>query len=311
MQSPGLDYQGANSVALRGQVTQIGTQSAPSRAWHLLRKYTPLGLGIGIVGALILLALAAPWISPYDPAAQYTDAVLHGPSHRFFLGTDMFGRDLLSRLIWGARISLQVGLGAVLVGFAIGVPLGVLAGYVEGKTEAAIMRLADLLLAFPLLLLALIIVTALGGSLTNEVLAIGIGLIPNFIRVARSLALSLKTAEYVMAGMAAGGGSLHIMSRHLFPNMVSTLVVVASLYIATAIRTEAGLSFLGLGVPPPAPSWGNILSEGREYIKCCPWLTAFSGLAIMIAVLAFNVVGDALRDLLDPRLRGEGASGTS
>jgi peptide/nickel transport system permease protein len=311
MRASGVDYQGGDAVALGGHMAQVGIRHAPSRRWHLLRTYTPVGLGLGVVGALILLALAAPWISPHDPSAQYTNAVLHGPSQRYFLGTDMFGRDLFSRLIWGTRISLQVGLGAVVVGFVLGVPLGLLAGYVEGKIEAVIMRGTDLLLAFPLLLLALIIVTALGGALINEILAIGIGLIPNFVRVARSLVLSLKTNEYVMAGRAAGGGSLHIMIRHLFPNMVSTLVVVASLYVATAIRTEAGLSFLGLGVPPPAPSWGNILSEGREYIKCCPWLTAFSGLAIMIAVLAFNVVGDALRDLLDPRLRGEGASGTS
>jgi peptide/nickel transport system permease protein len=311
MRSPGLDYRGGDSVAYGTHAAALDAQRPPSRARHLLRNYAPVGLGLGIVGLLILVALAAPWISPYEPAAQYADAVLQGPTQRYFLGTDMYGRDLFSRLIWGTRISLQVGLGAAAVGFAMGVPLGLLAGYVEGKTEAVIMRVTDLLLAFPLLLLALIIVTALGGTLLNEVLAIGIGLIPNFIRVARSLALSLKTNEYVMAGLAAGGGSLYIMVRHLFPNMLSTLVVVASLYIATAIRTEAGLSFLGLGVPPPAPSWGNILSEGREYIKCCPWLTAFSGLAIMIAVLAFNVVGDALRDLLDPRLRGEGASGTS
>jgi peptide/nickel transport system permease protein len=311
MPSSGVHYQGGNTVVFGGDVAESAVRHAPSRGWHLLRQYTPLGLGIGVVGALILVAVMAPWISPYDPSAQYTDAVLHGPGQRHFLGTDMFGRDLFSRLIWGTRISLQVGLGAVVVGFGIGVPLGLLAGYVQGKTEAVIMRGADLLLAFPLLLLALIIVTALGGSLINEVLAIGIGLIPNFIRVTRSLALTLKTNEYVIAGLAAGGGSLYIMIRHLLPNMVSTLVVVASLYVATAIRTEAGLSFLGLGVPPPAPSWGNILSEGREYMKCCPWLTAFSGLAMMIAVLAFNVVGDALRDLLDPRLRGEGVSGTS
>lgn len=283
-----------------------------SRSWPLVRKYTPVGLGMLIVAFLIITALAAPWIAPYSPSAQDPQAVLAGPSlEQYLLGTDMFGRDLLSRVIWGTRISLQVGVGAVILGFIFGVPLGLFAGYLGGIVESAIMRLTDLLLAFPLLLLALIIVTALGGSLMNQVFAIGIGLIPNFIRLTRSLALTLKENEYVMAGKAAGGGSLYLMLRHLFPNMVSTLVVVASLYVATSIRTEAGLSFLGLGVPPPAPSWGNILSEGREYIKCCPWLTGFSGLAIMIAVLAFNVVGDALRDLLDPRLRGEGAAGPS
>jgi peptide/nickel transport system permease protein len=312
MSVPRLDAGGAVDAATVGaQHRPAAGLAAPSRTWQRARRYVPVGSGIAAVVVLALLALAAPWVAPYDPAAQHTDAVLQGPNARYLLGTDMFGRDLLSRLIWGARISLQVGLGAVAVGFGLGVPLGVLAGYVEGKVGAVIMRLTDLLLAFPLLLLALIIVTALGGSLLNEILAIGIGLIPNFIRVARSLALALKANEYVLAGLAAGGSSRHIMRRHLFPNMGSTLVVVASLYIATAVRTEASLSFLGLGVPPPAPSWGNILSEGREYIKCCPWLTAFSGLAIMIAVLAFNVVGDALRDLLDPRLRGESATGSA
>ena len=167
------------------------------------------------------------------------------------------------------------------------------------------MRATDMLMAFPTLLLALIIVTALGGTLVNEILAIGIALTPNFVRLARSLTLTIRENDYIMAARALGSGQLRIMARHVFPNLLYALVVVATLYIATAIRTEAGLSFLGLGIPPPTPSWGNILSEGRQYIKCCPWITTFSGVAIMLAVLAFNVVGDALRDLLDPQLRGE------
>ena len=163
------------------------------------------------------------------------------------------------------------------------------------------MRCADMLMAFPTLLLALIIVTALGGTLVNEIMAIGIALTPNFVRLARSLALTIREQDYIMAARALGSGQLRVMARHVFPNALYALVVVATLYIATAIRTEASLSFLGLGIPPPTPSWGNILSEGRQYIKCCPWITTFSGLAIMLAVLAFNLVGDALRDLLDPR----------
>jgi peptide/nickel transport system permease protein len=160
-------------------------------------------------------------------------------------------------------------------------------------------------MAFPTLLLALIIVAALGGSLVNEILAIGIALTPNFARLARSLALTIRENDYIMAARALGCSQVRIMLRHILPNAISTLVVIATLDIASAIRTEAGLSFLGLGVPPPTPSWGNILSEGRQYIKCCTWLTTYSGLAIMLAVLAFNLMGDALRDLLDPRLRGE------
>jgi peptide/nickel transport system permease protein len=185
------------------------------------------------------------------------------------------------------------------------VPLGIVAGGLGGRVEMLIMRGSDMLMAFPTLLLALIIVTALGGSLANEMLAIGVALAPNFVRLARSLALTIREQDYILAARAIGGGQLRVMARHVFPNALYALVVVATLYIATAIRTEASLSFLGLGIPPPTPSWGNILSEGRQYIKCCPWLTTFSGLAVMAAVLAFNLMGDALRDLLDPRLKGE------
>ncbi len=271
-----------------------------------MRKFIPIALGLLMVILMILGAIFAPLISPFTPSEQFSEYALKGPgSGPHILGTDEFGRDLLSRVIWGTRVSLQVGLGAVIVGFAIGVPLGILAGFVGGRTEAVILRLTDMLLAFPTLLLALIIVTALGGSLINEIVAIGVALTPNFIRLARSLALTIRENDYIMAARAIGSTQLRIMARHVFPNAVSTLMVIATLYIANAIRTEAGLSFLGLGVPPPTPSWGNILSEGRQFIKCCPWLTTFSGLAIMIAVLAFNIMGDALRDLLDPRLRGE------
>lgn len=259
-----------------------------------------------MVVVMILCAILAPVISPLSPSAQSSDFVLSGPlSGKHFLGTDEYGRDLLSRIIWGTRVSLQVGVGAVIVGFIVGVPLGILAGFNGGGTEAVILRFTDMLLAFPTLLLALIIVTALGGSLLNEIIAIGVALTPNFIRLARSLALTIRENDYIMAARAIGSSPIRVMARHVFPNTVSTLVVIATLYIANAIRTEAGLSFLGLGVPPPTPSWGNILSEGRQYIQCCHWLTTFSGLAIMLAVLAFNVMGDALRDLLDPRLRGE------
>ena len=272
-----------------------------------LRKYLPMALGVSMALLLIIITSIAPWISPFSPSAQSSEYVLKGPGAggRHFLGTDEFGRDLLSRIIWGGQVSLKVGLGAVVVGFFFGVPLGIMAGFMGGGTEAAIMRFTDMLLAFPTLLLALIIVTALGGSLINEIIAIGIALTPNFVRLARSMALTIKENDYIMAARALGGSQVRVMLRHVFPNAVSTLIVIATLYIANAIRTEAGLSFLGLGVPPPTPSWGNILSEGRQYIKCCPWLTTFSGLAIMLAILAFNLVGDALRDLLDPRMRGQ------
>jgi peptide/nickel transport system permease protein len=271
-----------------------------------LRKYIPMALGACMVLLMIVFAVIAPWISPFSPSAQFSDQVLKGPgTGNHLLGTDEFGRDLLSRIIWGARISLQVGVGSVLVGFIVGVPLGIMAGFIGGKTETVIMRFTDMMMAFPILLLALIIVTALGGSLINEIIAIGIAVARNFVRLAYSLSLTLRENDFITAARAVGGSQARIMLRHILPNTVSTLVVLGTLYIAQAIRTEAGLSFLGLGVPPPTPSWGNILSEGRQYIKCCPWQTTFSGMAIMFAILAFNLMGDTLRDLLDPRLRGE------
>jgi peptide/nickel transport system permease protein len=274
---------------------------------RLLRRYGPIGVGILMALTMLVIAAAAPLIAPMSPSAQYADAVLKAPgfAERFTLGTDDFGRDIYSRIIWGTRISLQVGLASVVFGFALGVPLGILAGVQGGRCETGIMRCADMLMAFPTLLLALIIVTALGGSLFNEIVAIGIALTPNFTRLSRSLALQIREQDYIMAARAMGSGQLRVMARHVFPNALYALIVVGTLYIATAIRTEASLSFLGLGIPPPTPSWGNILSDGRQYIKCCPWITTFSGLAIMLAVLAFNLMGDALRDLLDPRLKGE------
>src|SRR5207249_1684282 len=236
------------------------------------RRWLPIGIGLAMAVIMIVVAAAAPLIAPLSPSAQFSDSVLKGPGaiERHLLGTDEFGRDILSRIIWGARVSLEVGLASVLFAFVLGVPLGIVAGVRGGRVETLIMRCADMLMAFPTLLLALIIVTALGGSLVNEILAIGVALTPNFLRLARSLALTIREQDYILAARALGSGQLRLMARHVFPNTVYALVVVASLYIATAIRTEAGLSFLGLGIPPPTPSWGNILSEGRQYIKCCP-----------------------------------------
>jgi len=295
---------GAAPELTTGAIVREASSTSRGRVW---RRYVPIAIGVMMALAMVVMAAGAPLVAPLSPSAQFADAVLKGPGavERHALGTDEFGRDLLSRIIWGTRVSLQVGLASVIFSFALGVPLGIVAGVQGGKVETAIMRAADMLMAFPTLLLALIIVTALGGSLSNEILAIGVALTPNFVRLARSLALTIREQDYILAARALGGGSLRVMARHVFPNALYALVVVATLYIATAIRTEASLSFLGLGIPPPTPSWGNILSEGRQYIKCCPWITTFSGLAIMLAVLAFNLVGDALRDLLDPRLRGE------
>ena len=287
----------------------VSTADAEARAAQRsrTRRMIPVFFGMALAVAMIVMAAAAPLVAPLSPSAQFGDAVLKGPGavDRHWLGTDEFGRDILSRIIWGARVSLEVGLASVALAFIVGVPLGILAGFRGARVETAIMRCADMLMAFPTLLLALIIVTALGGSLINEIMAIGVALTPNFVRLSRSLALTIRDQDYIVAARALGGSQLRLMARHVFPNTLYALVVVGTLYIATAIRTEASLAFLGLGVPPPTASWGTILSEGRQYIKCCPWITTYSGIAIMVAVLAFNIMGDALRDLLDPRLRGE------
>ena len=291
------------------ELTAVAAADAERRRalGRMLRRWVPIAIGSAMALAMVVMAAAAPWLAPMSPSAQFADAVLKGPGaqDRHVLGTDEFGRDIYSRVIWGARVSLQVGLASVIFAFVLGVPLGIFAGFQGRWAETLIMRGSDMLQAFPTLLLALIIVTAMGGTLGNEILAIGIALTPNFARLARSLSLTIREQDYILAARALGSGQLRLMARHVFPNALYALVVVGTLYIATAIRTEASLSFLGLGIPPPTPSWGNILSEGRQYIKCCPWITTFSGLAIMLAVLAFNLVGDSLRDLLDPRLKGE------
>src|SRR5438034_6648984 len=260
-------------------VARAGEETRGTARARYLRRWLPISIGVLLAVAMIVVAAAAPLLAPLSPSAQFSDAVLKGPGavERHLLGTDEFGRDLLSRIIWGARVSLEVGLASVIFGFALGVPLGIVAGVRGGHSETLIMRCTDMLMAFPTLLLALIIVTALGGSLINEILAIGVALTPNFVRLARGLALTIREQDYILAARALGSGQLRVMARHVFPNALYALVVVATLYIATAIRTEAGLSFLGLGIPPPTPSWGNILSEGRQYIKCCAWITTLSG----------------------------------
>jgi peptide/nickel transport system permease protein len=239
--------------------------------WRRWRKLVPMLCGIILVVVMILVAVLAPWFAPFSPSEQFSVYVFKGPGSggKHLLGTDELGRDLLSRIIWGARVSLQVGLAAVVVGFAPGVPLGIMAVLLGSKVAMTIMRLTDMLMAFPTLLLTLIIVVALEGSLVNEILAIGIALTPNFKRLACRLALTIRENGYIMAARALGCTQVRIMLCHILPNAISTLVVIASRDIASAIHTEAGLSFLGLGVPPPTPSWGNILSEGRQYIRRC------------------------------------------
>jgi peptide/nickel transport system permease protein len=266
-----------------------------------------------VAGALITLgffaiALLAPWLSPYDPLAQELDRRLQGPSQAHLLGTDDFGRDLLSRVMYGARISLTVGFLSIGIAVAGGLVLGLLAGfYTTGHwgrlVDHAIMRTSDILLAFPAVLLAIAIVTAVGPGLRNAMLAIAIIYLPRFIRIVRASILVEREQTYIEAGQALGVSHRRLLFRHLLPNVMSPVIVQATLGLAEAIIEAAALSFLGLGATPPTPEWGAMLSEGRSYLRLAPWVTFFPGMAIFLIVVSFNLLGDGLRDALDPRLR--------
>jgi len=256
-----------------------------------------------IIG-VVLVAVFAPWVAPFDPVEQSLLSRFSDPQAGHLFGTDEFGRDILSRVIWGSRTSLMVGILSVFFSGIIGVSLGIIAGYRGGKLENIIMRLADAFLSLPSLLMGLIIIVALGSGTSKVIIAISVALTPRFIRLAHGPTLTLKEIGYVEAARASGGGGIRIMLRHILPNIVGPIAVMATLWIATAIRIEASLSFLGLGTQPPNSSWGLMLKSGVNNIIISPWLAVFPGIAIMMAVMAFNMIGDGLRDALDPKLQG-------
>jgi peptide/nickel transport system permease protein len=259
--------------------------------------------GLVIIGLLILLAVFAPLLAPHPPDIQNLPNRLAPPgSPGHPLGTDELGRDMLSRLLYGARISLAIGVIVVAVAAGIGVPAGALAGY-HPRFDAPIMRFTDLMLSFPGILLALVIIAILGPGLPNAMLAVGIFSVPVFVRIARAAILTVRELEYVHAARAAGAIDTRILFRHMLPNTLAPLIVQATFRVATAILTAASLSFIGLGVQPPSPEWGAMLATGRVNLYIAPHVTLYPGLAIFITVLAFNLLGDGLRDLLDPRLR--------
>jgi peptide/nickel transport system permease protein len=266
-----------------------------------------------VAGLLIILlffaaALLAPTLSPYNPLVQNLDRRLQGPSQAHLLGTDDFGRDILSRVIYGARISLTIGFISIGIAVAGGLVLGLVAGfYTAGRwgrlIDTVIMRTSDILLAFPAILLAIAIVTAFGPGLRNAMLAIAIIYLPRFIRIVRASCLVEKEQSYVEAAQALGMSHRRLLFRHLLPNVIPPVIVQATLGLAEAIIEAAALSFLGLGATPPTPEWGAMLSEGRSYLRLAPWVTFFPGMAIFLIVVSFNLLGDGLRDALDPRLR--------
>ena len=257
--------------------------------------------GLVIAGLFVLVALLAPVIAPYDPAETDFGAALQSPSWSHPFGTDDLGRDVLSRVIYGARASLVVGVLATAIGFAIAVPIGLAAGYFRGWLDPVVSRMTDVVLAFPWVILAVSLAVILGPSLLNAALALGIFIIPRLVRVVRGETLALREREFVRASIANGASDAVILRRHILPNMTSTLIVQATVAIPQAIIGEAVLSFLGLGVQPPTPSWGVMLSNAQPFLTLASWLAIFPGLAILLATLSFNLLGDGLRDALDPR----------
>ena len=260
-------------------------------------------LGLAVIVLFVAAALLAPWITPYDPTRQAYSVIRKAPSALHWFGTDENGRDVLARVLFGARATLLAALVSVAIASGAGVPLGLLAGFVGGWTDAVIGRVVDAMLACPFLILAIALAAFLGPSLTNAMIAIGVTATPVFVRVARAATIDAAANDYVEAARALGNPPWRVAVRHVLPNIVPPLLVQATLTIATAIIAEASLSFLGLGQQPPAPSWGSMLNSAQRFLTQAPWLAIFPGAAIFLAVLAFNLVGDGLRDALDPRRR--------
>jgi len=261
-------------------------------------------IAILILLATILTALLAPLIAPYDPYKQNLSQSLYQPSSEHLLGTDMLGRDVLSRIIFGARVSLIVGFVVVIIAGVLGMSIGLVSGYFGGRLDSVLMRMMDAVIAIPMIVLAMAIGAVLGGGIVNVIIALGLAIVPAYARLMRGQVLSVKQADYVIAGMLTGISSLRNMLVHVLPNCISPLIVLITMNLGMAILAEAGLSFLGLGIAPPGASWGSMVNDGYKYLLTNPVLSLAPGLAIMIVVLAFNIVGDALRDALDPRLRG-------
>ena len=271
------------------------------KTWKRLLRRGGAMFGLAVVAFFVLIAVFAPWIAPHDPLGTSWSAVRAAPGATYLFGADELGRDVLSRIIWGTRASILAGLVSVSISLALGVPIGMAAGYLGRWVDALISRITDAMLACPFLILAIALAAFLGPSLTNAMIAIGISATPIFIRLTRAQVLTAKSEDYVEAARALGNPHLRIALRHIFPNIVAPLIVQATLAIAAAVIAEASLSFLGLGQQPPAPSWGSMLNTARNYVDQAPWMAIWPGVSIFLLVLSFNLLGDGLRDALDPR----------
>jgi peptide/nickel transport system permease protein len=286
-------------------VDALALRSPRARRRRLLRKRflrRPMAVGgLVVVLVFVLTAVFAPLLAPHPAAETDFNSLLSHSSSKHLLGTDELGRDVLSRLIWGSRASMQAGFFATVLAMVIAVPIGLVAGYYRGWVDTVIARLTDVLLSFPFIILAVGLAAILGPSLTNATIALGVSAVPGLIRIARGETLALREEDFVPAAVANGANDLTIIFRHILPNMTNTLLVQATVTIPGAIVGEAVLSFLGLGVQPPTPSWGTMLQDAQSYLAQAPRLAVYPGLAIVFAALAFNVLGDGLRDVLDPR----------
>jgi len=276
-----------------------------SRLFQVFGTNKTSWVGLGMFVAICAMALLAPWIAGTDPLEQDIIAKLRPPSAEHWFGTDEFGRDVYARLVWGARISLSVSISAITLALVVGGTIGLVSGYVGGRFDMLIMQVMDILLSFPALILGLIIVALLGPSQTNLIVAIALTALAPFARIARAPTLIVKERQFVEAGRALGFGHARILFVHVLPNIVSEVLVMASLWMATAVRVEASLSFIGLGVRPPTPTWGGMIRDGFENILDAPWLCIYPGLAILALIFSLNMLGDGLRDATDPKLRGE------
>lgn len=275
------------------------------RMWAAFRRNKTAVVGGVLAVMIVLVAIFAPVLAPYDPLAQDAATRLSGRSAEHWLGTDDFGRDVLSRIIWGSRVSLIIGLVSVVSGLLAGTAMGMVAGYYGGKIETLIMRAVDVLMCFPDLILAIAVTAVLGSNMVNLIITIAIVMTPRFARLSHGQLLKIKESEYVIAAQAIGARVPRILVRHIFPNIFGELLVAGTLWVGVAIRLEANLAFIGLGVQPPTPTWGNMIRQGVDVLINAPGISIFSGLSILITILAFNTLGDGIRDMIDPRLRGE------
>lgn len=290
-------------MQLQDEDNEVVVGNQLRRMWYSFCKRKVAVLGLVIVLIYIIVAIFAPLLAPYDPVKQDLANMLQTPGPKHLLGTDEMGRDILSRIIYGARISMKVGFYAVGVAFVIGIPLGIFAGYFGGKVDLLIMRAMDVLLAFPGILLSIVFVSVLGPNLDNAILSVGIYTVPNFARMARGETLALRNSEFIEAARAMGSGDIRIVFSHILINIVSPMIVMGTLSFGTAIITTSGMGFLGIGAQPPTPEWGAMLSSGRQYLLVAPHVTTYTGLAVLFLVLGLNLLGDGLRDVLDPKMK--------